>query len=140
MRTLLCPRCNQPMASHVIAVGAVLVAVDVCAAGCGGIWLDDADMSTGLKAGHDLQRVTIRPTVTPDTAQPVPCPICGLTMQRYHWNYSSPAVLDQCPESHGIWIDHGEIQSMKKFEQSEAAAPYVPKQQAWAPQGERLEV
>lgn len=128
------------MATHAIPVGAALVAIDVCAAGCGGIWLDDADMRSGMKAGDDLRSVTIRPTLTPDTAQPVTCPICARSMQRYRWNYSSPVVLDQCSESHGTWIDHGEVQAMKQFVQSEAAVPVVPKKQAWAPLGERREV
>jgi Zn-finger nucleic acid-binding protein len=140
MRVLRCPRCDEPMAVQAIRVGEAPAAIDVCAMGCGGIWLDDADLRAGVRVSDDLTGVSIKPTCTPDTAQPVPCPVCARTMQRYQWNYTSTVQLDQCPENHGTWIDHGEVQAMKAFMQSEAPLPYATKQQSWSPQRELREL
>jgi Zn-finger nucleic acid-binding protein len=96
------------------------VVIDICDPGCAGIWLDAGDMSAGLDVTDDLQQAVITPTRTPELFRPADCPICQETMQRYRWNYTSPVVLDQCPEGHGTWIDAGEVQAMEEFEEREA--------------------
>src|SRR5438477_704866 len=116
MATLNCPRCNQAMATQTVQATTTPVVIDVCATGCGGIWLDAADMSMGLDVTDDLQQVTVTCSATPDTSQPAPCPVCHQVMDRYRWNYTSPVTLDQCPEGHGTWIDAGEVQAMEAFE------------------------
>jgi Zn-finger nucleic acid-binding protein len=117
MRTLNCPRCEQAMATQTVSAAAAPVMIDVCATGCGGIWLDAADMAMGLDVTDDLQQVTATPSATPDVAQPAQCPVCHETMDRYRWNYTSPVTLDQCPDGHGTWIDSGEVQAMEAFEE-----------------------
>lgn len=123
MRTLNCPRCELPMTTAHVNTAAGAVVIDVCATGCGGIWLDDADMSNGLDVTDDLQTMVVHPSYTPDTSQPVNCPVCRETMARYRWNYTSPVHLDQCPTGHGTWVDHGEVQAMEEFEESELLSP-----------------
>jgi Zn-finger nucleic acid-binding protein len=123
MKTVNCPRCELPMsAAHVDTTRGVTL-VDVCTAGCGGIWLDAGDMSSGLDVTDDLQSMVVHPTYTPDTAQPVNCPVCQETMERYRWNYTSPVSLDQCPAGHGTWVDYGEAQAMEEFEEREVLSP-----------------
>ncbi len=122
MRTLNCPRCEQPMKCQTVATPNTAVVIDVCATYCGGIWLDDSDMQTGLDVSDDLQVIEYTPCATPDCGQPTACPICGQTMQRYRWNYTSPVTLDQCPAGHGTWIDAGEVQAMEQFEEQEVLA------------------
>jgi Zn-finger nucleic acid-binding protein len=119
MRTLNCPRCQEPMRTQTVAAPATPVVIDVCDTGCGGLWLDDADMHTGLDVTDDLQAVSVTPCRTPDCGQPASCPICGEPMQRYRWNYTSPVTLDQCAAGHGTWVDAGEVQAMEEFEEHE---------------------
>lgn len=59
------------------------------------------------------------------------CPICKRTMKRFVYKISSSVIIDKC-ESHGVWLNHGELkmliewkQSFKKFkEREEAEAAY----------------
>jgi Zn-finger nucleic acid-binding protein len=140
MRQLNCPRCDQPMVLQTIASGSSWVIVDVCATGCGGIWLDEVDMQSGFDVTDDLQAVDVQPSRTPDISQPAACPICHQRMQRYRWNYTSPVTLDQCSESHGTWIDAGEVQAMEAYEEQEVL-PDSKKQQLQARLGlDRMEL
>jgi Zn-finger nucleic acid-binding protein len=116
MTTLNCPRCSQSMTTQTVQSATAPVVIDVCAVGCGGIWLDSDDMSSGLDVTDDLQQVKVTPSAAPDTTQPAPCPVCHQTMDRYRWNYTSPVTLDQCPEGHGTWIDAGEVEAMEAYE------------------------
>src|SRR5437764_1335512 len=118
-RTLNCPRCQTPMKTRTVAAGDKVVVIDLCESGCAGIWLDDADMATGLDATDDLQQVIVDRQRTPDCNQPAACPICQASMQRYRWNYTSPVTLDQCGSGHGTWIDGGEVQTMEEFEEKD---------------------
>lgn len=119
MRTINCPRCELQMTSVHVQTAAQLILIDVCATGCGGVWLDDDDMSSGLDVTDDLNSLVVHPSYTPDISQPVGCPICQESMERYRWNYTSPVSLDQCPQGHGTWVDHGEVQAMEEFEERE---------------------
>ena len=59
------------------------------------------------------------------------CPICSKKMKRFVYKISSSVLIDKC-ESHGVWLNHGELkiliawkQSFKKFnEQEEAKIAY----------------
>jgi Zn-finger nucleic acid-binding protein len=119
MSASTCPRCGQMLSGHVVATGSGKVTVDVCAAGCGGFWVDNTDVESGIDVSDDLLSLQITPTLTPDLTQPVACPTCEQPMIRYRWNYTSPVTLDQCPDGHGTWIDAGEVQAMEEFEESE---------------------
>jgi Zn-finger nucleic acid-binding protein len=123
MRNLNCPRCELPMTSANVRTASGLVLIDLCSTSCGGIWLDDTDMSSGLDVTDDLQTMVVHPIYTPDTSQRVSCPVCQETMERYRWNYTSPVSLDQCPTGHGTWVDHGEVQAMEEFEEREVLSP-----------------
>jgi Zn-finger nucleic acid-binding protein len=117
MRTLNCPRCDEPMETRSINAGSGVVTIDVCATGCAGIWLDEHDMQPGFDVTDDLQQAALTPCRTPDCGKPAACPICHELMERYRWNYTSPVTLDQCPAGHGTWIDGGEVQVMEEFEE-----------------------
>src|SRR5688572_13605723 len=119
METMNCPRCALPMTLAHVHTATSMTAVDVCTAGCGGVWLDAQDMSSGLDVTDDLKDMVVHPTYTPDVTQPVNCPVCKEMMERYRWNYTSPVSLDQCPAGHGTWVDYGEVQAMEAFEERE---------------------
>jgi Zn-finger nucleic acid-binding protein len=111
------------METRVVAAGTAAVLVDICATGCAGIWLDDADMELGLDITDDLQPLAIAPSQTPDGSQPAACPVCQTDMARFRWNYTSPVTLDQCPDGHGTWVDGGEVQAMEEYEEHEVLSP-----------------
>ena len=45
------------------------------------------------------------------------CPICKSTMQRFTYKISSSVLIDKC-ESHGVWLNHGELKTLIEWKQS----------------------
>jgi len=142
--TLACPRCDRLLRRVRIAAERALTQIEVCFGGCGGLWLGPEDLEAGLSSTAsdcllDLQSQAAGLTLTrwnmlevDQGACPVPpidfekwldCIYCGKGMIRYRWNGNSPVYLDECPEGHGLWVDGGEIQAMRQYQQAEALAP-----------------
>lgn len=46
--------------------------------------------------------------------EPVHCPECRAEMTRKKFERSCPVLIDEC-ESHGIWLDTGEIKDLQVF-------------------------
>ncbi|HUT74591.1 MAG TPA: zf-TFIIB domain-containing protein [Armatimonadota bacterium] len=145
-----CPRCGNLLREVLVTVGAeTRTAVEACLDGCAGIWVGREDLVAGLQPAmsDDLLRVqegTAEPRSTrwdfleveearrcgpkivlrPEQLEPyIRCVRCGREMDRYRWNMTSPVVLDECRDGHGIWIDAGEIMQMRQFFQADAADP-----------------
>ena len=45
------------------------------------------------------------------------CPICKKTMKRFIYKISSTVLIDKC-ESHGVWLNHGELKTLIEWKQS----------------------
>jgi Zn-finger nucleic acid-binding protein len=120
--TLSCPRCRQTLIPRGVMVEGRAVVVDICARGCGGVWLDDGDTRSGLDVSDDLLEIAPEASPAPlvDRSQPVQCPVCEVTMLRYRWNYQSPVALDQCSRGCGTWVDGGEVREMETWETQQA--------------------
>jgi len=119
---LSCPRCQQTLFPRSVVVDSRTVLVEICTRGCGGVWLDDGDVRSGLDISDDLLEVCPETPPTPgvDLSKSLDCPVCETTMERYRWNYQSPVALDQCAGGCGTWVDGGEVQQMETWETATA--------------------
>ncbi len=89
--------------------------VDVCAR-CAGVWFDDGELTKLSKSGWaDMDSTEDRfvPSIEPSMADRMrPCPVCRTGMDAFRYLYSSPVILDSCPECLGIWVEDGELRQM----------------------------
>jgi Zn-finger nucleic acid-binding protein len=54
---------------------------------------------------------------------PVACPVCGQTMQKQ--NIPQGIEVDHCA-THGVWLDHGELEALLRIAQPTATAHHAP--------------
>jgi len=141
--TLACPRCGHPLTRVRVQGENSPAIVEVCCGGCGGMWLGPEDIQAGLSLTHsdcllDLQqgagareetRWSMLEVTEGQRSEPIDlekwlnCIYCGRGMLRYRWNGTSGVMLDECPAGCGLWVDGGEIQAMRQFQEAEALSP-----------------
>jgi Zn-finger nucleic acid-binding protein len=54
---------------------------------------------------------------------PVACPVCGQTMQKHH--IPQGLEIDHCA-THGVWLDHGELEALVRGAQTTATMQAPP--------------
>lgn len=114
-----CPRCRVPLETHTITTDAEAwqVEVDVCAASCGGIWLEahdfEIDPQAKLLLDQELAALNKPRKANVNTKAPADCPTCRVAMHRYDWN-NEGIHLDACPMCRGRWLDGGEVRTIHK--------------------------
>lgn len=95
--------------------------IDRCAS-CGGVWFDVGEIKQlrGLADDQALREeigalLEKRAATAPaTTGEPLLCPMCGLRMTRRHHEDAPGVVIDRC-QSHGTWLDHGEVARLLKL-------------------------
>ena len=45
------------------------------------------------------------------------CPVCQMTMKRYTYKISTTVLIDKC-DTHGVWLNHGELKTLIEWKQS----------------------
>jgi len=45
------------------------------------------------------------------------CPVCNQTMERFVYKISSGVIIDKC-DTHGVWLNHGELKNLIEWKQS----------------------
>ena len=115
-----CPACENDM-SHVNVGG---VDVDVCKGGCGGIWFDKFEFRKFDEpreyAGSDLLEVEVNPDVKVDLNKKRNCPRCdNFTLMRHFFSVKKAVAIDECPGCAGIWLDAGELNTIRGLFASE---------------------
>ena len=115
--TVACPGCGAEMKA--VRVGAT--SFHECTS-CAGSWLV-ADAFTQLCTNRE-ERGTVAALVGPNAGAPVrtvgtvvryvACPACKKTMNRQNFGHRSGVIIDVC-KGHGVWFDHGELQSVLAF-------------------------
>ncbi len=111
---MICPAC----AAQLSALKLPGLTVDVCRAGCGGIWFDNFELSK-VDAAHEplgeaLMKVEPNPaaTIVPNKR---PCPKClGIIMLQHKFSPEKPVVVDECPNCGGVWLDGGELTEIRR--------------------------
>lgn len=100
------------------------VDIDTCAT-CGGVWLDPGELEAVMShVGTDHGRGVARTEDTYGAAieaakqagrAPLPCPVCGDTMERKEYGMASQVLVDTCTHGHGRWLDKGEIGQLEIY-------------------------
>ena len=109
-----CPACGTELV--VLNVGSL--AVDVCRAGCGGLWFDNFELSKVDQAheslGEALAALEFNPSaqILPNKR---PCPKCsGIIMRQHKFSPDKPVIIDECPNCGGVWLDGGELAEIRR--------------------------
>ena len=97
------------------------VEIDVCPK-CGGIWLDDGELSKLNTASFDSLRKVDQAAIP--SFKPLPpredrllmCPRDGERLAQYQFAYRSGIMLDSCPTCSGIYVDSGELSRIADFQ------------------------
>jgi Zn-finger nucleic acid-binding protein len=110
-----CPACGHEL--NEIKLGSV--AIDVCEAGCGGIWFDANELKKieqeQVHAPDQVVDIHRDPDTKPDVKCARYCPRC-LTdkLETRIPRLGSAIEFDCCPRCGGYWLDHGELETLLK--------------------------
>ena len=109
-----CPRCegSTGLVRHFVD-GA---AVHGCPR-CGGLWVPAETLEPLVEAGARMQlpeKDGAQPQRLSGGVQYLRCPQCSQLMARRNYARVSGILIDACPE-HGVWLDAGELQAMRRF-------------------------
>jgi Zn-finger nucleic acid-binding protein len=114
-----CPRCSATQSLKPETYEGV--EVDRCPK-CQGVWLDEGELQSIVRAEEQKfapslvsQAITAAFTGVPASEHHTTekCPKCSKTMNPMNYSYSSGIVLDRCPDAHGVWLDHQEIEKVQ---------------------------
>lgn len=109
-----CPAC----ASSLEALNVDGLVVDVCRAGCGGVWFDNFELrrvdALDVELGTALAHLEFNPYAIVLTEKR-PCPKCaGVTMLQHKFSPEKPVLVDECPSCGGLWLDGGELAEIRQ--------------------------
>jgi len=116
-----CPKCAGILSKKKIEK----IEVDVCPI-CEGIWFDAGELEAVIRAdsrdfdyidvgreeldGQEIEKIFKE--VDEKTGE---CPRCSFSTKLIRQKYGDKHLnIDVCPKGHGIWLDGGEIQSLRK--------------------------
>ncbi len=112
-----CPRCRDATLTRV-QVGEH--EVTECTR-CTGVFVDHTTLDRITKASDAQRSARMRPVASASAAplprQPVtylPCPACGVVMNRKNFGEISGIILDVC-KAHGVWFDAEELERALQF-------------------------
>ena len=117
-----CPACTRELAERTVGG----ITVDVCQAGCGGIWFDWLEIKKfdepHEEAGTELLDIERDPGLSVDRSSRLRCPKCDdAVMMRHFFSVKREVELDECPSCSGFWLDCGELGQIRSQFPSEAA-------------------
>ncbi|MFC1677013.1 zf-TFIIB domain-containing protein [Planctomycetota bacterium] len=125
-----CPACSNDLKQVTLDN----VTVDVCQNGCGGIWFDNFEIrkfdEPHESLGAELLNVEKDPAVVVDRSKRLKCPKCDdIVMMRHFFSVKKQVEVDECPGCAGIWLDVGELGTMRSLfnteqERHDAAEEY----------------
>jgi len=126
-----CPACHGELRE--MEAGGIIV--DVCQGGCGGAWFDHFELrkfdEPHEAEGESLLDVARDAAVVVDRSVRRGCPACpGVVMMRHPFSPCDAVEIDECPNCGGIWLDAGELASIRarfstQQERAEAAKAWL---------------
>ena len=124
-----CPACGRELTERTIDG----VTVDVCEAGCAGIWFDWLELKRfdepHEEAGKELLEIAPASGLSIDRSKQLNCPRCGdAVMMRHFFSVKREVEIDECPSCGGFWLDVGELRKIRSQFPSEAAREDAAKQ------------
>ncbi len=120
-----CPRCSGEM--EVTAKAGI--ELNVCSS-CRGIWFDAEELKQVLQLQlPTLAQMPFFEDLQPgeDAAWDPPpafCPGCSAALNPQRFEEAIPVITQVCPNKHGLWLDQGELRSIKQFYDSQAKSTY----------------
>ena len=92
--------------------------VDVCAGGCGSLWLDWSELArldeAHEGAGAALQAALASPRDNPPVRDPLPCPKCTHPMFEHVYAHAKEVNVDECYHCGGFFLDAGELHRIRE--------------------------
>jgi len=116
-----CPACDKQLKE--ISTGEVKV--DVCNSGCRGVWFDEFELKK-FDEPHEFQaQIIFASTEQPGKVNREEkvryCPRCtGEVLWRRFNDIKDEVEVDQCPKCSGIWLDLGELLTIRSQYKTEA--------------------
>jgi Zn-finger nucleic acid-binding protein len=115
-----CPACGNRLQRMTVGE----VSVDACRGGCGGIWFDNHELQkfdepheADGEALLDLER---NRNIHVDFHKKRHCPKCNkVVMTRRFFNDKRQVEIDECPNCAGVWLDYGELGTIRATYASE---------------------
>lgn len=109
-----CPACGKGLTELEVAG----IKVDICQAGCHGIWLDNYEIEKVDEAhestGEKLLDFTHTSRPPADRSAKRACPKCQTTvMQRFYFSVKKDVEMDDCPNCGGTWLDANELAGIR---------------------------
>jgi len=111
-----CPRCSGEMQITTM----VGIELDICSS-CRGIWFGAEELKQVLQ----LELPTLAQTPFYEDLQtredaawdppPAFCPDCSAALDPQRFEEAIPVITQVCPNKHGLWLDQGELRSIKQF-------------------------
>ncbi len=107
-----CPACDRILVPRDLGQ----VTVDVCDGGCGGIWLDNFELTRlDKELSAKSREVAQDPDLVIDQERRRACPRCdGVKMQRRYFSATQKVEVDSCPGCGGYWLDAGELDQISQ--------------------------
>jgi len=111
---LHCPSCSHSLSE----VNAASVKLDICNSGCGGIWFDGQELNRfedpKVFLPPQLFRVLPNSLVAIDRNKPRNCPRCSAQVLQPQLQKNGLGIeVDSCLGCSGVWLDLGEINSIR---------------------------
>ncbi|MHC4500134.1 MAG: TFIIB-type zinc ribbon-containing protein [Planctomycetota bacterium] len=111
-----CPAC--PNMLQEMKVGDVTV--DVCKAGCGGIWFDNFELKKFDEpheaVGEALLDIERNEGIVIDPSKRLNCPKCDdVVMMRHFFSVKKQVQVDECANCGGFWLDAGELRKVRSL-------------------------
>jgi Zn-finger nucleic acid-binding protein len=118
-----CPHCKDEV---LVAIEYDRVEVDYCAV-CKGIWLDAGELELlfGDREAAEALLSIGSPVELPASEAPRKCPICDTVMTKEATTEDPPVIFDHCPNADGMWLDHGELETILSQGASDGEAAEV---------------
>ena len=115
-KTINCPACGAKMKKIFLADSGVNI--DICADGCGGIFLDNREFRL-FDEQHETLDVAIQLVenknykVKVDKEAVRICPACGAKMVKNPTSVKGEVIVDDCYSCGGKFLDHGELTKIR---------------------------
>ena len=109
-----CPACKTELKEMEVSN----ITVDVCSDGCGGIWFDNFELQKVDEqheaAGEQLLDIKPANKISIDFSKKRSCPKCNdIKMMKHFVSIKREVEIDECPGCAGIWLDYGELGSIR---------------------------
>ena len=127
-----CPRDGAELVSRIYEAN---VEIDECPT-CRGTFLDSGELEriqAAIEKDHRRELAqpvdSVREEREAEREEALPlidCPKCSFQMERRRYGLGSMTVIDACPQGHGLWLDHGELEALERFYERSQAEVEIP--------------